>query len=77
VRYRSCQLLSKILKALGDEVAIDNELFDRIHERMFERLKDKVPAVRVQAVLAVMRLQNPQDKSCPIIAGLYYKSQAN
>lgn len=73
MRYRSCQLLSKILKAFGDEVAIDNELFDRIHERMFERLKDKVPAVRVQAVLAVMRLQNPQDKSCSIIAGLCYK----
>ena len=63
--------MSKILKSLGDEVEIDDELFDRIHDRMLERLKDKVPAIRVQAVFAITRLQNPQDKNCPIVGGQF------
>jgi hypothetical protein len=34
---------------------------------MLERLKDKVPEIRSQAVTALQRLQDPKDDECPII----------
>lgn len=34
---------------------------------MFSRLRDKIPAVRAQAVLALSRLQNPEDPDCTIM----------
>jgi hypothetical protein len=37
-----------------------------IHGVLF---KDKVPAVRAQAVMALQRLQDPNDPECPVIKG--------
>ena len=69
VRYRSCQMVNKLLYQMGDEAAIDDELYDQIYECMLQRLRDKFPVVRVQAVFALSRLQDPSDQDCPIIEG--------
>ena len=42
---------------------------NRIYECMLQRLRDKFPNVRIQAVLALGRLQDPHDSECPIING--------
>ena len=54
---------------MGDEAQIDDELYDRIYECMLQRLRDKFPIVRVHAVFALSRLQDPTDQDCPIING--------
>lgn len=54
---------------MGDEAQLDDDLYDRIYECMLQRLRDKFPIVRVQAVLAMGRLQDPSDQDCPVIAG--------
>ena len=54
---------------MGDDAQIDDELYDRIYECMLQRLRDKFPIVRVHAVLALGRLQDPTDHDCPIING--------
>ena len=36
---------------------------------MLQRLRDKFANVRIQAVLARSRLQDPRDGECPIISG--------
>mgnify|MGYP002259971622 CR=1 FL=1 len=53
---------------MDDDAVIDDKLADRIFETMLTRLHDKIPAVRVQAVAAVSRLQDPGDTECPVIS---------
>ena len=65
-RLRVCQLLNKILKYMGEEACIDDDLYNMIYEGMLERLKDKVAEIRAQAVTALQRLQDPKvsDVTC-------------
>lgn len=69
VRFRVCQLINKILNQMGEEAVIDDDLYNNIYDTMLHRLQDKVPIVRVQAVLALARLQDPRNKECPVIKG--------
>ncbi|CAH1247093.1 NCAPG [Branchiostoma lanceolatum] len=72
VRFRACQLINKMLNALGEDAEVDDDLYDRIFECMLMRLRDKIPAIRVQAVLALTRLQDPSDQSCAVITAYQY-----
>jgi len=76
VRFRVCQLINKLLNNLGDDAAIDDELAERIFDSMLTRLHDKFPAVRVQAVAAISRLQDPSDPEC-IVLSTYLKLMSN
>lgn len=67
VRFRISQLIHKILDNLGEDAKIDDDLYDKIYDCMLERLRDKIPIVRMHAVLALTRLQNPRDENCPVI----------
>ncbi|XP_005148525.2 condensin complex subunit 3 [Melopsittacus undulatus] len=67
VRFRTCQLVNKILGNMPENAQIDDELFDKINEAMLVRLKDKFSNVRIQAVLALSRLQDPKDENCPVV----------
>ncbi|CAH2299891.1 condensin complex subunit 3 isoform X1 [Pelobates cultripes] len=66
VRFRVCQLINKLLVNLPENAQIDDDLFDKIHDAMLIRIKDRVPNVRIQAVLALARLQDPTDQNCPV-----------
>ncbi|XP_008945437.1 PREDICTED: condensin complex subunit 3, partial [Merops nubicus] len=67
VRFRTCQLVNKILGNMPENAQIDDDLFDKINEAMMIRLKDKFSNVRIQAVLALSRLQDPKDENCPVV----------
>ncbi|KAM4049960.1 condensin complex subunit 3 [Anomaloglossus baeobatrachus] len=67
VRFRVCQLIYKLLVNLPENALIDDDLFDKIHDAMLIRVTDRVPNVRIQAVLALARLQDPSDVNCPVI----------
>ena len=56
-------MLNRLLKLLGDEAEIDDELYQKIFDNMLERLKDKVAEIRAQAVTALQRLQVPNHKA--------------
>ena len=59
VRYRATQLVSQILGVLS---AIDDDLYGVIRHELIKRLHDKVPAVRLEAVMALGRLvENEMD----------------
>ena len=75
VRLRSVQLVVAILDLLSDEDAeggfeIDEGVFSTLVECMSKRSHDKNAPVRLEAVLALSRLQNPEDKEDPVI-GLF------
>uniref|UniRef100_W8B3V5 Condensin complex subunit 3 n=1 Tax=Ceratitis capitata TaxID=7213 RepID=W8B3V5_CERCA len=67
IRYRICQFVNMILKALGQEAALDDAICDRILEYMLHRLHDTSPNVRVQAILAMQRLQVPDNPDDPVL----------
>ncbi|KYM96379.1 PREDICTED: condensin complex subunit 3-like [Cyphomyrmex costatus] len=67
VRFRICHFLNMLLNSLGDNAFIDDNLCDQITVSMMERLLDKSPKVRAQAVFALYRLQDPSDEQCPVI----------
>ncbi|XP_052055160.1 condensin complex subunit 3 [Apodemus sylvaticus] len=67
VRFRVCQLINKLLGNMPENAQIDDDVFDEINEAMLIRLKDKIPNVRIQAVLALSRLQDPKDDDCPVV----------
>lgn len=67
VRFRVCQLINKLLGSMAENAQIDDDLFDRIHQAMLIRVTDKFPNVRIQAALAMTRLQQPSDPDCPTI----------
>lgn len=57
---------------MAENAQIDDDLFDRIHQAMLVRVTDKFPNVRIQAALAMTRLQQPEDPDCPTISGLFF-----
>ncbi|XP_068178077.1 condensin complex subunit 3 isoform X2 [Antennarius striatus] len=67
VRFRVCQLINKLLGSMAENAQIDDDLFDHIHQAMLVRVTDKFPNVRIQASLAMTRLQQPKDPDCPTI----------
>ncbi|XP_006884592.1 PREDICTED: condensin complex subunit 3 [Elephantulus edwardii] len=67
VRFRVCQLINKLLGSMPENAQIDDDLFDKINGAMLIRLKDKIPNVRIQAVLALSRLQDPKSDECPVV----------
>ncbi|XP_031571204.1 condensin complex subunit 3-like [Actinia tenebrosa] len=68
VRFRSCQLINKLLNNMDDDASIDDDIADGILTSMLKRLKDKIPAIRIQAVYALSRLQDPRDDDCPVLS---------
>lgn len=67
VRFRVCMYVSKLLHALNEEAEMDDDIGEEIYKTMLQRARDKIPAVRVQAINALVRLQDPTDSECEII----------
>ena len=65
-------MLNRLLKLLGEEASIDDDLYQKIFDNMLQRLKDKVVDIRGQAVTALQRLQDPRDPDCPIIRAFLF-----
>ncbi|TSN95635.1 Condensin complex subunit 3 [Bagarius yarrelli] len=67
VRFRVCQLVNRLLGSLSENAQIDDGLCERIHDAMLIRVTDKYPNVRIQAALAMARLQDPENPECPTV----------
>lgn len=51
---------------MNTDSSIDDELFENLTESLLVCLKDKVSTIRVEAVFALFRLQDPANKECPV-----------
>ncbi|XP_053663980.1 condensin complex subunit 3 [Anopheles marshallii] len=72
IRFRICQLVNLILNALGTDAALDDTICDKILRYMLERIRDTSQHVRVQAVLALQRLQDPSSPEDPVVRAYVY-----
>lgn len=59
VRFRSCQLIAIAIRQLGE---ISDDAFDRLKFALCKRVYDKESSVRLQAVLALSRLQGAEEE---------------
>lgn len=67
------------LNLLGSvcSVYLDEDICDAIYECMMIRIKDKFPSIRIQAVLALVRLQDPEDDECPVIDAFIHSMETD
>ncbi|KAJ8969726.1 hypothetical protein NQ314_001614 [Rhamnusium bicolor] len=71
IRFRSCELINKILDQLvGSEVSSD--LCEKLEETLLIRLQDPKNVIRQQAVIALHRLQDPHNPQDAIIQQLLH-----
>lgn len=75
VRFRCCQLLSKLMVAISNDQFIDEDLYDRLSDSLLERLKDINSRVQAQAISAIYRLQDPNDRDCRISTAFLFLMQ--
>jgi len=63
VRYHACQLLQQLLSRLPEGLLVDEAVLDTLTEAMLERLQDKLPGIRAEAVRALCQLMNDEVSS--------------
>ncbi|XP_023312044.1 condensin complex subunit 3 isoform X1 [Anoplophora glabripennis] len=66
-RYYSCRFVTLILQHVGNEIHLDNFMCDAIQEAMLQRIMDPKISIRLQAVMALVRLQEPSNTECPVV----------
>ena len=66
-RFRSLQTISTIMASMSDDAEIAQDLWDSMALVLLPRLKDKAPNVRLWAVRAMKRIQNPGDEKDQVI----------
>ncbi|CAG9771341.1 unnamed protein product [Ceutorhynchus assimilis] len=71
IRLRACQLINKIFDN-SIEADISDERYEAIKDALLERLRDSKGDIRIQAILALYRLQNLEDPEDPVIAEFIY-----
>lgn len=57
VRFRVTQMISKLLNSLDDDAELEDDLYTSMQKLMIIRIGDKVPLIRIHAMMAVSRLQ--------------------
>lgn len=67
IRLRACEFVNRLLNDMGQDASLDDEICEKIGECLLERIQDKMPKVRAQAVYALHRLQQPSNASCNIV----------
>eukprot|EP00808_Paulinella_micropora_P019761 g28875.t1 len=68
VRYRSCQLLASMLATLPEEAEISEDVFEQIVEKVLPCARDKVAPVRLQAVAALVRMQDGEEREDEVLS---------
>ena len=70
VRFRAIQIIATILTDMSSDADLDENLWHSLGTIITPRLRDRAPNVRLWAVQAVGRLQNPEDDDNYLIAEL-------
>lgn len=56
VRFHACQVLQQVLSQLPEHLLLDEGVLDALTNALLERLQDKLPGIRAEAVRALCHL---------------------
>lgn len=68
IRTKSCLFISQIFSNMSLEAEIPDSLWESTISTLVSRLHDKIPAVRMWAIRALGRLQNPDDENDVVVS---------
>lgn len=77
IRFRMCFFVNAILNAMGADAQLEDTICNSIQVYMLERLRDINQNVRLQAVYALMRLQNPEDPNDKVIGAYIFHIESD
>lgn len=72
VRIHLCQLVTLIMNSFSAKAGIDDSIYESVIENMLVYLKDVSPTVRVHAIHALQRLQDPENSEDPVLKAYVY-----
>ena len=72
VRIHLCQLVTLIMNSFSAKAGIDDSIYESVIENMLIYLKDVSPTVRVHAIHALQRLQDPENNEDPVLKAYVY-----
>lgn len=79
VRFRTCQIFSKIFSYMfsdsAHQIKLSSTLSNALADLLLERLKDRFHLVRLYAVSALAYLQDPTDADCVVLAALTWSME--
>ncbi|KAL7051709.1 hypothetical protein ACKWTF_004579 [Chironomus riparius] len=61
IRARICNLVTSIMTSFSQKAELDETIIEKITERMLYFMRDTSPIVRAQAIVALQRLQDPEN----------------
>ncbi|CAH1964911.1 unnamed protein product [Acanthoscelides obtectus] len=67
LRYNSCLFLRLLLQNISSNMNIDYYVCEKIGLAMLERTADLKSSIRLQAVMALEKLQDPTAPNCPVV----------
>lgn len=72
IRLKICQFVMMTMNSLSAKAELDDSIIESITFVMLQFMKDISPLVRVQAVYALQRLQDPDDQDDPVVHAYKY-----
>ena len=72
VRVKICQFVMMTMNSLSAKAELDDTIIESITLTMLQLMKDVSPLVRVQAVNALQRLQDPDNQEDPVVHAFKY-----
>ncbi|XP_059615523.1 condensin complex subunit 3 [Phlebotomus argentipes] len=72
IRLRLCEFVNMILNSLEENALLDDNICDKILKYMCIRLSDMNPNIRIQAVLALQRLQIPEEPNDTVVKQYFF-----
>ncbi|OON18857.1 HEAT repeat protein, partial [Opisthorchis viverrini] len=75
VRFRCVQIIHKLLEGIGENGVIPDELYQGLQDILLRRVQDVKSVVRVQAIQALSRMQDPTTTDCPAVESFIWLSR--
>lgn len=66
IRYNASLFIALLLQDVGEKIEIHAEALDQIQEAMLRSMQDTKVSIRLQAISALIRLQDPENLDCPV-----------
>ncbi|CAH8842031.1 unnamed protein product [Trichobilharzia szidati] len=67
VRFRCMQIIHKLLDGIGDNGILPGEIYTKLQDVLLRRVYDVKVSVRVEAIKAISRMQDPNDAQCSVV----------
>lgn len=77
IRARICIFITNVMSSFSQHAEISENIMDNVVERMTILMRDVSPAVRQNAIMALQRLQDPENSEDPVTRAYIYHMETD